>query len=238
MEYFDSAPSAFILEEHYRELADEYLHAHRSSSWIAEELADDLCRDLLRDDRSINFAHLRNVPVQTADIEDNLERLARIFYILRRTGTDVIPCAAAGKFAVPISIDEEVAHNFGQLEARGDVFMIGFTKALEGVHKQLTEFLLDRIASKVFNKSKFHGGMSNTPNFLSITVSSRATGARVSYSPAYFINYMPLAAPTSPVQGVIAPGRYLFRLTTPGPQHLVDQQVFDIPPSFKISLMV
>jgi hypothetical protein len=51
--------------------------------------------------------------------------------------------------------------------------------------------------------------MSHTQNMLDIEVHSHTQGGRVSDSPAYFINYTNLAAPTSPVRGRILRGRYL-----------------------------
>lgn len=242
MEEFDTSPSSFtsegLSEAYYRELVEEYHWARRRHGSSAEAIADELFEHLVRDDRSVDFSQLRSASAQTADIEDSLEKLDNLVHVLRRGGSDSIRCVEIEETPIPISADEELIYRLGRAESTNGPFEVNINDALRGVRRHLARFLVDRLASKFFAVRGITGGMSNTPNLLSVQVSSHSVGARVSYAPAYFINYLPLAAPTSPVQGFILPGRYIFRLTTPGPRYLIDQQVFDIPPTFNISLMI
>ena len=110
--------------------------------------------------------------------------------------------------------------------------------AIESFVTELTPFLSQRVVGDAFARaSAAVGGISGPPHMLTVTVSTHTQGARVSYSPSYFFSYAVLASPTSPVRGVILPGRYIFMISTPGVSK-ADKGIFDIPPIFNIDLQV
>ncbi len=238
MDYSGAAtPFGLISEAEYRGLLETFEWSRKINLETAEIVANELIMQLEGGRISFDFSGLRLAIAHTADIEDSVEKISNLFQYWNRRSHRVVQCIQIDNSFVPVSFDEALLHRYARTNAAA-ISVVSINSAILGVREQLIEFLATRIAMEHIAKKRLSGGMSNTPNFLSITVSSQAVGARVSYSPSYFINYLPLAAPTSPVQGIVLPGRYIFRLTKPGPQHLVDQQVFDIPPSFNISLMV
>jgi hypothetical protein len=242
MKEFDILPSAVIpeglSEADYHDLIDKYNLHRRHLRSSAKSIADKLLQQLLRDDRSVDFSQLRDAPAPTADIEYSLQKLANLVHHLRLRRSDSIRCIEVEGSFIPISIDDALIYRQGQTDSPNGIFKVDIKDALSGVRRQLTSFLVNRLASRYLPIGGITGGMNSMHNLLSVKVSSHSVGALVSYSPAYFINYMALGAPTSPVKGAILPGRYTFRLTTRGPRYLIDQQTFDIPPVFEIPLMI
>jgi hypothetical protein len=238
MDYSGAAtPFGLISGAEYRNFLEISERDQRVNLEAAKRVANEIIMQLEGEEISFDFSQLRSVIAHTADIEDSVEKISDLIQYWNRRGGKVIQCIEIDNALIPTSFNEALSHHYARTNTAA-IFVVGINSALHGIREQLIKFLTVRIATEYIAKQRFSGGMNNTPNFLSIMVSSQAVGARVSYSPSYFINYLPLAAPTSPVQGIVPPGRYIFRLTKPGPQHLVDQQVFDIPPSFNISLMV
>jgi hypothetical protein len=209
-----------------------------------EHLSAQLVEQLGEHKRPMSFEKLRRISRQMADVEDNLEKLQHQIRQARQEGLDQLACARVGDVMVPLSVDElwrqqqpQHPHAPASFDPRSR-FTTSIDQALAGVKRQLAPFLLNRIAATGYFHKWLTGGMGGTRHMLSVVVHSQTVGARVSYSPSYFVNYVALAAPTTPVQGLLDPGRYIFMLTAQGPLRLTDSQVFDVPPSFDISLMV
>lgn len=211
----------------------------------AERVSEELIEQLLSPTRSFSFAPLRRLPMHMADVEDNLDKLKGQVRYLQQEGSTNMPCVPVGDVLIPLSTEEvwrqrhDRDHESGYNGPMELAKSISIDCALSNVERHLSPFLADRMAaSRYFAIGGFASGGGGSPHMLSVVVHSKTVGARVSYSPAYFVNYIALAAPTTPVQGVLDPGRYIFMLTAPGPVRLIDSQVFDVPPTFSISLMV
>ena len=209
---------------------------------FAERVSQLLVEQLHDHERRLVFEPLRQLDRPTADIEDNLEKLHGQLREARLDGRDRLTCAPIGNEMIPLSTEElwrqQPSQSITVPEDRLR-WTVPIEHALAGVKRQLSDFLARRLAgSHYFAIRGLTGGMGSTRHMLAVTVHSRTIGARVSYSPSYFVNYVALAAPTTPVRGMLDPGRYIFMLTSPGPLRITDNQVFDVPPSFDITLMV
>jgi hypothetical protein len=178
---------------------------------------------------------LRSLGVPTHDVEGNYDEFRSQVEADRYQGG--MPCVQAGDgrtipVAEPLSTD-------GNFHMHAEVNVRPMEAAVAGFCDELKPFLAQRVAAKSWfpRMRDFFGGMSQTPLNLPVRVFSPTLGARVSCSPAYFINYVSFAAPTSPATSVLLPGRYIFMISTRrGKQY--DQGVFDIPPSFDVRLLV
>ncbi len=127
--------------------------------------------------------------------------------------------------------------------------LINADDAVDNSIAELTEFMKGRLAAKkYFDRFGVDHAMVGPPSrpvvgdqsavaMLSVEVHSKTPGERVSYSPAYFINYMVLAAPTTPVTGYLLPGRFVFMVSN-SVVSKKDPGVFDVPPHYTINLMV
>lgn len=179
---------------------------------------------------------LRSLGIPTADIEHDCEQLRSQVEADRYSGRLVCQSIGQGPF-VPISDAELMANErYYHQQSEHDVRLLSTEEAVDNFCNELNPFLAHRVAGRGYFPlaQSIVGGPSQ---MLPIKVFSPTSGARVSYSPAYFINYITLAAPTSPVLGSILPGRYIFMISTAYGKKF-DQGVFDIPPSFNINLLV
>ncbi|MBD3813323.1 MAG: hypothetical protein IE917_14020 [Betaproteobacteria bacterium] len=228
----------------FEELRDDVARA-------AKRISDEMIEQLLLPARSLSFASFRRLPLHMADVEDNLDKLKGQVRFQQQYGLTDMPCVPVGDVLIPVSTEEVWRRQHDGSRKPGDTGPtesreamesfrpLSIERALSNVGQHLSPFIADRMAaSRYFAIGGFTGGMSGSPHMLSVVVHSLTVGARVSYSPAYFVNYIALAAPTTPVQGMLDPGRYIFMLTAPGSVRLTDSQVFDVPPTFSISLTV
>jgi len=73
---------------------------------------------------------------------------------------------------------------------------------------------------------------------LKVRVFSQLPGLRIHIAPAYFIdNWLFFGHPTTPVEGCVLPGRYVFSADGPMmPRRRIDPTVFRIPPSLKVKI--
>lgn len=196
----------------------------------------DRIRGLLhRSPDAADFQELRALDVPTADIERNCEQFRH--QLLKDPFEGRHPCFRnEDGHAVPL------AHNLfaTPLEQKiGETAeFVSSEEAVDGFTSELTPFLAQRVVGDAFVRSSMLvGGFGGTPHMLTIRVTSRTPGARVEYSPAYFISYAVLSAPTSPVKGAILPGRYIFMISVLGSSSF-DKGVFDIPPHFDVDLNI
>lgn len=220
------------LRNFHSEAIQHTVHIFEST---AVKIVDRLTRAILNKNEDVQFDELRSLEVPTADIERNCEQLKLQIANDRFDGKQ--PCQRIGETTfVPIAYDAFTSPIV-------DVDLDSTTwasneEAVGGFASELTPFLTQRVAGEAFAPIRaMVGGIGGTPFMLSVTVSTYTQGARVSYSPSYFISYMTLASPTSPVKGLILPGRYMFMISERG-SNSFDKGVFDVPPHFDIDLQV
>lgn len=193
--------------------------------------------DRLHEGVDLDYGPLRGLHAETGDVEHHLDMLADHVNLPHVRSTGALPCVEVDGVAVPIASQHLLRRKSGRAAIRTKSAPL--SQALEGVGHHLARFLSIRVAWDFFHPAQRPSlGMDPTKTMLAIKVHSHTSGGRVSYSPAYFINYIHLAAPTSPVHGRIQPGRYVFMVTTIGPKSVYDSQPFDIPPSFDVHLVV
>jgi hypothetical protein len=200
-----------------------------------EEITREVWRGVLGAPGERAIDALRSLDVPTHDVEGSYEELKSQVEADRYQGG--LPCLLAGEgrfipVAEPLSTD-------GDFHMQAEVNVRPTEAAVGGFCDELKPFLANRVAAKSWfpRMRDFFGGMSQTPLNLPVRVFSPTTGARVSCSPAYFINYVSFAAPTSPAASVLLPGRYIFMISTRQGRQF-DQGVFDIPPTFDVQLLV
>lgn len=199
----------------------------------AVKIVEHIKADLLNRQEAVSFDELRSLDVQTADIERDCELLKGQLQADNFQGKQ--PCQRIGEsIYVPIGYNLET-FNENQIDLN-DFEMRSNEDAVTSFGSELVPFLTQRVAADVYAPMRGITGEDN-PLMLPITVSTQTLGARVSYSPSYFINYLTLASPTSPVKGMLLPGRYIFMISTRDSK-LFDKGVFDIPPTFDIDLFI
>ncbi len=191
--------------------------------------------------RDLSFVNLRRLQARVADIEDNCHILNSEIQAARaRFGPErgVLRCLDRSGRYIPVArLDSTTDAMQGTVTPnQARIHSVPIDRVLTDVEPALSEFIEIRAAAgeaeEMFARMGMLGGIGGVPsNTYRITVRSPTIGARVSYSPCYFINYTVLASPTSPVHGYIAPGRYVFMVTTTGQTSLYDPGQFDIPPS-------
>lgn len=193
---------------------------------------------------SLDFDSLRSTGIYCADIEENLETLLRQACHYDELGIGGHPCLLHDGMCIPIA-DKELApghrvteHAMTHTRWGSEVVVMSFTRAFSRSSQALRSFIVRRLAAKRFQKFAAAGGIGGSNNMIPIDVHSPTVGARVSYSPSYFINFTVLSSPTSPASGMVHPGRYVFMLTTRGPTNAIDQGMFNIPPDNQIHLSV
>ena len=218
-------------------------------SHTARVVSDTIIDQWLNTSGRMSFRSLRALPVAVADVEANLEQLDEQIRFARGTNLTV-PCANVGGKAIPVAIPEfsmdshwnqkpsnELLRLYASHVASNEnVISTDEETALKNVGDELSGFLGNRLAASHAQRSLGAIGMTST--LLQVVVSAHTAGARVSYSPSYFINYLYLGAPTTPVTGYLLPGRYVFMLTTLARKKMKDNGVFDVPPIFNVSLAV
>ena len=200
----------------------------------AVKLVNNLKSAILNNAESISFDELRSVEVPTADIERNCEALKEQISFDHFEGKQ--PCRRIGE-SVIVPVDYLGLRRLGSWD-QSDQHWLSNEDAVEEFGSELVPFLTQRVAAQTYFPMRgVTGGMDETPLLLPVTVSAYTIGARVSYSPSYFVNYQALASPTSPVKGMILPGRYIFMISTPNSK-IFDQGLFNVPPDFNIPLLV
>ncbi len=226
-------------------------HIHDAASAICENLANQI---LDEGNQPISFEGLRHATASTADIEQNVEQLQRQLHFTRSYYDGYLPCIPAGEFIVPIAIPNFETGKYAPIPNPADIYYIFKNRpsdiypevhylkpeeAVFGFSQQLTAFLTGRMAaSTYFSFGKRPSDSPGGSNMLTVRVHTQTIGARVSYSPAYFINFIVFSGPTTPAESYILPGRYIFLLATADRDEIRDSGVFDIPPSFDLTLMV
>jgi hypothetical protein len=200
---------------------------------VAVRIVDDLKAAILDKARPMSFEDISGLGVPTADIERDCETLKEQIEPDGLNGSH--PCREISPgVVVPIDRSGAMASSHQLPEMR----WLSNTEAVNAFGRELVPFLIQRVAaSAYFPMRGIAGGMSPTPLMLPVTVSAITLGARVSYSPSYFVNYQTLASPTSPVYGVLLPGRYIFMISTAGSKQY-DQVLFNVPPDLTIPLNV
>ena len=203
----------------------------------AQYLANHLIDQIRAPYAGLDFSLLRQVGIRFADVEDNVEKLKHQVQTSLRQGRDSLPCLPVGELPVPVST-EWLARSRQTGTEEDEVLPtdVPIDEALDNAGRNLAPFIAQRVGSTAY-LSQVLGGMGGA-QMLSVVVHSLHHGDRVSYSPAYFVNYSVLASPTTPVQGVVDPGTYIFMVTSPGRKPRRDHGVFPIPPKFDISLQV
>jgi hypothetical protein len=202
-------------------------------------LSDDIKDSVLSDTRVESSELLRGLDMHTADIEAHCAQLKEQIQADRYDGELPIIEIPNGHVIPIAQFEIDTLHRNGL----GEAFRIQVAPiedAVAGFFTELKSFVLHRLAGNFFfpRIDALVGGLNGSGTTLPVTVYSNTTsGARVEYSPAYFIAFTALAAPTSPARGVVAPGRYIFKLAKGG-NHMYDGGVFDIPHSFAIHLDV
>lgn len=210
---------------------------------VADAVVDvvaEIRRDLLgSSDEGSSAEALHSLRIPTHDVEKNCDYLRDQLNADRFQGR--LLCRKIGDLPyVPVSDTEywlnEAAYADG---LQHDVRWLPTDEAVDGFLKELESFLLQRIAGSIYLPERIldFGGLISAPTMLSVNVASHTSGARVEYSPAYFHQYIVLSAPTSPVSGMVLPGRYIFLISKRATKKY-DKGVFDIPPSFSIQLLV
>ncbi|MEW7849663.1 hypothetical protein AB2N08_13265 [Massilia aurea] len=207
---------------------------------IVEPIVDEIRTDLASEKPTDSVYLLRGLGIYTADIEQNCSELKRqvlnnryeqYLHAVVLSDQSVVPIADAlveriSEFTTPPAFQLDRAPTEQVLD--------GFYKALKSfvLRRLIGQFMFPRMDALV-GGPMFSGG-----TMLSVKVTSKLTsGARVEYSPIYYIAFTVLAAPTSPVRGLIPPGRYIFKLTTII-NDLYDRGIFDVPHDFDIRLNV
>lgn len=229
---------AIFFMEHIRDM-HQLVEMVENARYHAKKVADFLIEQIRLPHAAMNFSPLRSADVRFADVEDNLDKLRDQVRAADRDGTARLRCLPVGETLIPVSAEWTArARQNGDGRNTGDARPVDLPidQALENVGKHLVPFIAQRFGSTAY-LSNLLGGMGGA-QMLSVVVHSRTHGDRVSYSPAYFVNYAVLASPTTPVQGVLDPGTYIFMVTSPGRKPRRDNGVFHVPPTFNISLQV
>ena len=207
---------------------------------IVEPIVNDIRTDLTSEEPTDSIYLLRGLGIYTADIEQNCSELKRqvlnnryeqYLHAVVLSDQSVVPIADA---LVERIRESTIPPAFQLDRAPTGQVLDGFAKALKSfvLRRLLGQFMFPRMDALV------GGHMSSGGTMLSVKVTSRLTsGARVEYSQIYYIALTVLAAPTSPVTGLIQPGRYIFRLTTAS-NDLYDRGIFNVPHDFDICLNV
>lgn len=226
-----------VLQERFRQYSAQ-VHANLVEASLATvaEVTEQLSAEIAEPSKSISYDNLRRFDIASADIERDCDQLK--LQVTENRFDGKLPCSLLGEdgFLVPVSYSELLMVEMRGTEPEGRAFL-PIEQALRGFAAGLTQFLLLRIAARFFFSNVSPPPPNSSPPQMPIRVFSQTHGARVSYSPAYFISYVTFSAPTSPALGTILPGRYLFKITT-NQRDFFDQALFDIPPSFDVSLMV
>lgn len=208
----------------------------------ASAIVKELKESILQQEIPLAVDNLRALAVQTADIESNCAQLKKQVAEDRFEGRLACLRTGEGPF-IPVSDSEFFGNTKLYNDLPHDVFtLIDTEMAVDNFCDELTPFLTQRLAGQAYlpRADALVGGTSGgggMNNLLPIRVFSPTIGARVSYSPAYFISYIVFSAPTSPAIGMVAPGRYIFMLTMNN-SDLFDRGVFDVPLTFDIPLAV
>jgi len=200
-----------------------------------EEITREVWRGVLGAPGEQAIEALRSLGVPTHDVEADYDEFRSQVEADRYQGG--MPCVQAGNGQL-IPVAERLSTD-GDFHMQAEVNVRPVEAAVGGFCNELKPFLAQRVAAQSWfpRIRDFFGGMSQTPLNLPVRVFSPTSGARVSCSPAYFINYVSFAAPTSPATSVLLPGRYIFMISTRQGRQF-DQGVFDIPPSFDVRLLV
>lgn len=222
---------------------DDIRDLHQLVDWVekfanrAQELAERLVDQIRVPYAEIDFSLLRDTKARFADVEDNLEKLKQQVQAAHREGHNRLPCLPVGQVPIPASTEWLArSRQSGIDEGEMQPINVPIDRALDNVGRHLAPFIAQRVGSTGY-LSQVVGGMGGA-QMLSVVVHSLNHGDRVSYSPAYFVNYSVLASPTTPVQGVVDPGTYIFMVTSPGRKPRRDPGIFPIPPTFSIPLQV
>jgi len=224
--------AAYLLDELTQEAN---IDAHDQARVLMDQVANK---------SELDFFPLRSSKIYSADIEENIEQFAQQVSYFDGLGVGGLPGIQEGDTWVAIAVNEIAKDRPVNESAEGatrwgaKVKMTSFGQAFRDTHVALQRFIARRLGAYRFQNLAAAGGIGSTNNMLPIEVHSPTRGARVSYSPSYFINYQVLASPTSPVKGFLHPGRYMFMLTTRGPTNVVDQGMFNVPPDYRIHLNV
>lgn len=202
-------------------------------------ITDEIAKNILaRNSRGATSA-LRALGVATADVEEDCDQLINqvrfdsfggaLYCLKLRNGTSV-PVSDSQRHLL---IDDQNLINFPSLQTEP------IQKAVQNFCGELKAFLAQRLAiGNLFAPPVPPANLNaQPPRTLPVRVFSQTTGARVSYSPAYFIHYVVLGSPTSPAVGTLLPGRYIFQITS-SQTKTFDPGVFDIPPQFDVNLVV
>lgn len=234
----ERAQMASDLDEIRLEIAhfprEVFEHVRNKFHDVAVKLVNNLKIAILNNAEPISFDELRSVDVPTADIERDCETLKEQILFDQFGGKQ--PCYRIGE-SVVVPVDHQVLRGLDSWNEDNQRWLSN-EDAVEAFGAELVPFLSQRVASQIYFPIRgLTGGMNQTPLMLPVTVRAYTLGARVSYSPSYFVNYQTLASPTSPVQGMLLPGRYIFMISAPN-QKLFDQGLFNLPPDFDISLLV
>ncbi len=208
---------------------------------FADAAADELMSIIRSKSSELDFENIRELMrTRIADIEENCVSLHQQVKRSRARGDGFLVCAKRARGYIPVSRQEEALvvddSKFEFPTAEREYFTVETEKALDFVEPELADFLHRRVATSEYVSLAQRMGMAGgtgaaPPNTFQIMVNSPSAGARVSYSPCYFVNYTVLASPTSPVYGYIPPGRYIFMVTTKAHLKHSDPGEFDIPPS-------
>lgn len=192
---------------------------------------------------------LREYGIASADVEANCEQLSRQVYVFERY-LGKLPCTRVDEQLIPIALPFIEGRRFPFFRWF-DSWLAGTDQTVELAHiddakpgftHQLRQFLRVRLdhfrGDSDAKQSWVLGGMNTQSASLEVEVHSVTTGARVLASPAYFQNFIVFGGPTSPAVGYLSPGRYIFKVSVPRGQPVIDPGVFDIPPSFSPQLFV
>lgn len=234
----EAAEAAKEINQKLANISEQVFHHLISQvSSASEKIVNQVRRRIFGEADKGALEALRSLRIPTADIEHNCDQLRSQVEADRYSGT--LLCQRIGESSfVPIS-DTEVAGNEEHYRKRlgQDVNFLPTEEAVNNFCNELNRFLTQRVAGQGGYIPPAKSVIGLPPGMLPVRVFSPTFGARVSYSPAYFINYITLSAPTSPVTGAILPGRYIFMLSINFSRKF-DQGVFDIPPSLDINLLV
>jgi hypothetical protein len=113
------------------------------------------------------------------------------------------------------------------------------SEVLESTEVLLGSFLSYRISwfRQLFRQPPSSNQGNTNNQFLTITVNTKNPGLRLSSSPAYFINWTFFGNPTTPLNGPILPGSYIFGGDgSLLPSFTVDPVKFNVPPHTNLTL--
>ena len=219
---------------------DVLMHYFDKAKAFAEVTSAELIGVIRSNFAELSFENLRMLQTAVADIEENCRELHYQVKVARARRRDYLVCRLGSHGYIPLSAREETlaldATELGIQSYPQKLETVSPGQALDSVEKELSNFIQIRKAvtdtASLATRMGMMGGAAGTPpNSYKISVRSPSVGARVSYAPCYFLNYTVLASPTSPVHGYIAPGRYVFKVTTRAHVDHPDAGEFDIPPS-------